>query len=740
MKLYDYRRIFIFLSLVFFLGIPFELSNIVAKPSTLQWIAIIFFTLFVAFLIKKEGNWPSKIDRGRLIWALVLIVPIFSYFQHISYAPIVSSLSICLLLSLLISAFCAYSTCDFLLFAFLLFMPFAFCELKGTFLPLYLKILLAILFYIYSFYIGEIKRLKLFVKYTKYILYLYLVTLSLFSFHSFIFDRGREKEQKFVLFDTSHESIEDPKEDYTIDLKSKDFGHGKLVKFLQSLGYKTGFTSGHGMNLNDVSIFVAVMNSKPYTDSEIEKIVNFVKNGGGILIIGDHSDINNNMRSFNGLLRRFSLELNFDTIWTRGESRKEIIYLHHPLSFDISTISFSVGASIKANLSAKPFLISSYDTYSDLGDYSKDGFLGNNKLDMGEKVGNIILGTTSTYKKGRIVLLSDSSYFQNFSLYRNYDFGFRIFDWLNRENNFTMGRENLSLSLFFTIFILFLLAATFYLIQSKKKRVKIIFLTILIVMISYFISNRINALNYKRGNYSKLTPRVLVDLAHGNEYMSYWQTRENRENGIDSLFKQLLRNDFYPFQFENSRLTSSILSKYEIFISVCPNISFTDGERKALYDYVSNGGRVIIVDGERSFRPIDNFLQEYRVKFGDKSIMFEKPTFEDGFISKIPAGNIEAGLNLDIFINRGELSKKSSLPQKIKLNNPVEVSGIDFSISKVLGRDVIGIKKVGRGIILVIGDDQFFSNFTTEKEGEIVNGENLLFIWEIFNLVRDYRN
>lgn len=83
---------------------------------------------------------------------------------------------------------------------------------------------------------------------------------------------------------------------------------------------------------------------------------------------------------------------------------------------------------------------------------------------------------------------------------------------------------------------------------------------------------------------------ILVDYGHGNVLEGY---------NSSSIFLDLDRYvvDFYVSSPDVQPLTYSLLSSYDMFISIRPSSMFTQAEKTAIIDWLSDGGAFILVPG-----------------------------------------------------------------------------------------------------------------------------------------------
>ncbi|MGA1865217.1 MAG: hypothetical protein ACMUHX_09160, partial [bacterium] len=272
---------------------------------------------------------------------------------------------------------------EFLVFSSCLTAPLSFAGLFGFIPSSYMSLVLVFL----GILLGLILPVRKSFFYKKnlgsfdFILcFLLVILLGVSSFLKLSFIKGSPKNKR-VLFDIGHGTTESPLIDYTRDIKgSAEFGHAKLVNLLRTYGFDCEFIEDiDSDSLSRSSVLVLIMSSKPYKIEEIKAIEGFVSAGGGLLVIGDHTDISHTLSSFNPVIEQFGIRFRFDTIWIQTNSRINLCYRPHPAIFDLEKVNFSVGASLDIGYPARPVIISKYGTFSDLGDPANEAhaYLGN---------------------------------------------------------------------------------------------------------------------------------------------------------------------------------------------------------------------------------------------------------------------------------------------------------------------------------------------------------------------------
>jgi hypothetical protein len=155
------------------------------------------------------------------------------------------------------------------------------------------------------------------------------------------------KPEKSIGFDHSHENkllIEDP-------------GFTHLVEFLFDSEFKLGKIEAglthEKMKLYDIFI-IGVPTSRAYlTDSEIDDLLSYIKEGGSLLIINDKGGDEGNKNNLNDLVLHFGVQFNPDELYDDVDFAKEpnrpIIkdFKRHFITRDVNKIIHSGGCTLK---------------------------------------------------------------------------------------------------------------------------------------------------------------------------------------------------------------------------------------------------------------------------------------------------------------------------------------------------------------------------------------------------------
>jgi len=176
--------------------------------------------------------------------------------------------------------------------------------------------------------------------------------------------------------------------------------------------------------LADCSVLILKVPSTPFTKSEIAAIREFVRQGGGLLAIGDHTNVFGSATCLNPLLREFGLSLNEDATY---ELRTGGLSLFWPSPMAPSPITaylsspfyFLTSCTIDTPFSAwKPIM--GTGLLVKRADYSQENFFPRSSARslsaLASTFGVFCQLAAVSYGRGRVVVFSDSTCFSSFCL------------------------------------------------------------------------------------------------------------------------------------------------------------------------------------------------------------------------------------------------------------------------------------------------------------------------------------
>lgn len=271
---------------------------------------------------------------------------------------------------------------------------------------------------------------------------------------------------------------------------------GSLPFYTEIFGFDTDIVSSmQSVNWGKSDCVILINYNKKIEYEQIELIKNYVKNGGSLLIFCDHTNIGNNMKSINPLLVEFGIVVNDDTadpilhFKGRGWDRN-VFYSNNVKNTLLKKESDSQiwgGASLSFhNIFRTETLVYGKYAFSDASNPENagmGGYLGNRKLDLLEKVGDISLVTQTKYGYGKVIVFGDTSPIQIPVLTSSWKYIASCMTDLTSKGLFP----------FANLFIKILCISLFIICLVLMKK-DILELFIIIALVSLVISSSINVL------------------------------------------------------------------------------------------------------------------------------------------------------------------------------------------------------------------------------------------------------
>jgi hypothetical protein len=197
------------------------------------------------------------------------------------------------------------------------------------------------------------------------------------------------------------------------------------------------------MKTLDTGHFDVLMIKTPvvmYSEEEIERIQQFVESGGGLLLVGDHSDLLGITANLNRLISKYGIEFDKDTC-NRLSDGYFSVYQPRPfgesyLLHDIDRFEFLTSCTLKLPLWRYHLVIPGNDLSSNQADYGARNFFGFLWPDPIDKFGLLAQCASGEINRGRIALWTDGTVFSNFAVFRmgREQLYLNLIDYLNHAN------------------------------------------------------------------------------------------------------------------------------------------------------------------------------------------------------------------------------------------------------------------------------------------------------------------
>jgi hypothetical protein len=418
---------------------------------------------------------------------------------------------------------------------------------------------------------------------------------------------------------------------------------------------------------------------------ELEAIWSFVARGGGLLVLGDHTNIQETLAPLNSLLKPSGMRFEFDSAipfaprWTWYSCMRT-----HPSPVlrgvrDESEVKTSVGASLALPWKALP-LLTGRDAFSDTGDWEnqRGAYLGNMSYDKGEVLGDLFLAAEVRYGKGKVIAFGDTSPFQRSTISLSHELILRTLAHLASSSPSAFP---------FPVRVagaLILLIGGFGMLVSADRS-RTLFLFSGAAALWLLTTEQLARTPLPEESASVRIARV--DVAHGNRV----DLHAGAPNGIGGLVDHFFRHGDLPLVLRE--LDVRALDTADLLVTVAPAFPFTSDERRALRRFVDSGGLLLVASGYEEANGSRALLAEFGYSIGSTPIgaAHEAHTVFEG---------------LSVLMNE-------SWPVERPENR-------GETWVECWGYPLVVFERIGRGGLLVIGDSRFLGDSRLESAEDFV--------------------
>jgi hypothetical protein len=253
---------------------------------------------------------------------------------------------------------------------------------------------------------------------------------------------GRRKAGR-VLIDEYHSTWEPTDRPFDTEW----YGHESGYNYYCIYDYCSRFYQMSRLNtpideaaLQDYDVLVVkVPNSRRYEPQEVAAIGRFVERGGGLLLIGEHTNVFNTGTHINDIAKIFGFSFRYDCLFDIDTIFVQLYrrpLIPHPIVQSIPELNLAVSCSISPGKSLGRAAIRATGLKSLPADYHASNFYPQveDRADM--RYGAFVQLWTTHYGTGRVAAFADSTIFSNFATFEpgKSELMLGMLEWLNYHN------------------------------------------------------------------------------------------------------------------------------------------------------------------------------------------------------------------------------------------------------------------------------------------------------------------
>lgn len=517
-----------------------------------------------------------------------------------------------------------------------------------------------------------------------------------------------------ILIDDGH----GPWESTTIPVNTESYGRLTLYNYTLLRQWLAGHhnveatpaDSSLPENLAHYQVLILKTPAKDYSFEEIERVRNYVAQGGGLLLIGDHTNLFGHTQRLNAMAAPYGITFRIDATFPWPDRAPP--YTHQPSrSFGIDRMLNGLGpfavltaASVTDHSLWGMPIVRSTALISEAADYSNMNYFGPLRLSPDDRVAPLALAIAKPYENGKVVAWGESTMWSSFSLFHpEYpELILRLIGYLGTPSRHLQGQIGTIL------FLLILLGFATSLVHRYGP-----LLMLQAVLLGVPLGGLLGATLSFQAPWPDVSERVpptvrslAVDLQHSNASLRIDPTRHAlEEEEVYTAFYALLgRLRVWPFPVKH---WGALLSTRPLLI-LNPVLHYTQQEITAIGNFVRTGGTLCVVDdgthGKNSTAPevLMQFGLQYRAQPEAESLYSPNEGMEPWLEAGLALSPLTMGLEAT-----GE-AQPALAPRYRTTSSRLSITGGTPLAVTASGSVVWARKSFGEGKVFVFTDSQAF--------------------------------
>jgi len=349
--------------------------------------------------------------------------------------------------------------------------------------------------------------------------------------------------------------------------------------------------------LDDYDILILKCPTNLYSDEEVRDIVQFVRNGGGLYLIGDHTNVFGMNYYLNQVSENFGITFKTDSTYELGTGMTSIYepdtLFPHPVVQNMEQFDFLTSCTLSAPLTSENVIIGNR-LIGEPGTYATENFFRESRSSLDTEYGLLLQVAAVKHGKGRVLAFTDSTCFSNFCIFMDgyQSFNLGTMEYLNRINTYSYLNTVLA-----GIAIISLVLTMCFL--RKEKRTMIIFLFLAIGLLSFSVAtpvfSHINTVNYALPSAHSDYIKVCFDEEHSDVVIAHRPSMELYASPklYSTFFVWTQRIGCIPSM---EKTLDDAINEGDIVVIINPVEPFDETEINAVTDYIEQGGKVLLMD------------------------------------------------------------------------------------------------------------------------------------------------
>ncbi len=356
--------------------------------------------------------------------------------------------------------------------------------------------------------------------------------------------------------------------------------------------------------LKQCDVLIVKTPTSRYNEDEVDAVLRFVEQGGGVLFIGDHTNVFRTSTIMNDMTRPMGFIFRDDLLFSNEKSAYDQHFdppwAPHPSLQYMPPMEFAVSCSIDPGFSRGRAVITSTGLWSMPPEYHHDNYhpIPQHCADM--RYGAFVQVWAAWYGQGRALAYTDSTIFSNFATFQpgHAEIILGMIEWLNHADPIVNPRP--------WLILLAVASLCAGIVLAQRRSVAWLVLLSAAICGWALAAEGVAALH----NYSMPWPkvikpmtRVVIDRTVSDVPLSKGAFTQGNGIGYGMLEQWIGRLGYYTIRLENEADFSG-----NALVVICPDRPVEASFREQLERYVAGGGRLLVFDSTENTNSTANSL------------------------------------------------------------------------------------------------------------------------------------
>jgi len=355
--------------------------------------------------------------------------------------------------------------------------------------------------------------------------------------------------------------------------------------------------------LKNCDVLIAKVPTSRYRPDEIDRIEQFVQNGGGLLLVGEHTNVFQTGVHLNDIAGRFGVRFRYDCVFDIDGVFRQLYrpsVAPHPILQDMPPLDFAVSCSIDPGFSVGRAAIRATGLRDLPADYHASNFYPQVEDRADARYGAFIQLWTLRRGDGRVAAFGDSTIFSNFSTFEpgKAELMLGMLEWLNHRNAPADVRP--------LLFVLGALLAGAGLAMTRRwPEFRLVLLggALLGWCLGIATVRASHHASYPLPQPARSFTHVVIDRTVCDAPLSTSGFIAGEANGFGIFERWILRLGCFTSRRQGQEVFAG-----DLIVFMHPNRPVSPEFRTALGNYVTAGGKVLILDSPANTQSTANLL------------------------------------------------------------------------------------------------------------------------------------